>query len=137
MNPQAGAFQPPANKTVAIKNGGPIIDSMAVVQANGTPSSQPSNLPNYLDSHIGALRDAVIDELCSLHRDVDALKRGGWAISVGPWKELKNGDNEDEMKAIRDRIESSFRIGSSQPLAIAAAPSSNGTETEGLPNGTR
>ena len=59
-------------------------------QANGfSGASKPSDLTQYLEFQIDNLRGAVVDELCSLRRDIDVLRSGGWQVKVGPFENTK------------------------------------------------
>jgi len=84
--------------------------------SNGHPAMEPEsgNIIHYLESQIDGLRSAVVDELCSLRRDVDILRSGGWRVEVGPhYVNKKIGDIE--VAAIRQQIEARLNINTTPP----------------------
>ena len=70
-------------------------------------------------TQLSALRDAVVDELCNLRRDVDMLVRGGWQLTVGPFQALQQAD-PNNVNAVRHRIFSAInrQVDNDIPKAI-------------------
>lgn len=81
VNPSASSFIP-----------------ISVEQANGSHPAATDSAMNkelvkvmqYVDTQIDNLRSAVVDELCSLRRDVDILNTGGWNVKMGPFERSKD-----------------------------------------------
>lgn len=89
VNPLAGAFVP---RSAEQPNGGhPAMDKESV------------NMVQYVDTQIENLRSAVVDEFCSLRRDVDILNTGGWNVKMGPFERSKNL-TDVEVAAIHQQI---------------------------------
>ncbi|QDS69621.1 hypothetical protein FKW77_008876 [Venturia effusa] len=90
INPLAGSFVPKSAEQVT--DGPPVAldkESVKMVQ--------------YVDTQIVNLRSALVDELCSLRRDVDVLNAGGWNVKMGPFERSKNL-TDVEVAAIRQQI---------------------------------
>jgi hypothetical protein len=99
INPSAGSFVP-----------------QGFLQANDHPTMEndSANLTQYLEAQIDGLRGAVVGELCSLRRDVDVLRSGGWHVKVGPFEKTKNlGDAE--VAAIHQQITARLRLNLTPP----------------------
>lgn len=86
VNPLAGSFIPKS-----VEQGDPAVDEESV------------NVVQYVDTQIDNLRSAVVDELCSLRRDVDILNTGGWNVKMGPFERSKDLKDE-QLSAIRQQI---------------------------------
>lgn len=89
VNPLAGTLVPQSSEQP--NDGHPGMDEDSV------------NMVQYVDTQIDNFRSAVIDELCSLRRDVDILKTGGWNIKMGPFERSKNL-TDVEVAAIHQQI---------------------------------
>jgi hypothetical protein len=64
-----------------------------------------------LDEVVSQLRRAVVDEIHALRCDVDVLRKGGWKVAIGPFKqeveqsvEDREGFREDIDKRVGDKL---------------------------------
>jgi hypothetical protein len=97
LNSQAGTFQRTDPQA--------LITSL-VNQTTTRRALAMDDAPSIL-AQFSALRDAVVDELCNLRRDVDMLTRGGWQLTVGPFQTLQQAD-PNNVNAVRHRIVSAI-----------------------------
>lgn len=130
LNPGAGTFQPIHFSGFAPQNG-----SMA--HANGNQVSQPSH--DHLERRVDglereqfALRTDVEDlkTLCnSLHSSVEMMKKGGWSVSVGPFKDQSAAAFRQEFDQLTSEVHGHYNGANDYAKKVAVTDGSVSPKT--------
>lgn len=102
LNPQAHQFQP------SNVQGGAVGMTNAVSNQQQLSPINDADDDDNLHAQFITLRDAMIEELCLLRRDLNLIMNGGWQLTIGPWQvmqpSMQPATNDHDVKDIRDRI---------------------------------
>jgi hypothetical protein len=126
LNPNAHQFQPPNNH------------NMSEVSQSEVSQSSPYHLErkiNNLEREHGALRTDVKDlkTLCnSLHSSLDTLKKGGWDVKIGPFKDQNAAQFRKELDALSAEAKRDSR-GANEHEKVNRAPSVSSNTSTSLP----
>jgi len=93
LNPRATGFQPIHTQTHQTP-----ATQIATSRINSI-EDEPT-----LPGQVIALRDAVVEELCLIRRDLGFIMNGGWQLTIGPWQMIQPARNEQDVLGIRRRI---------------------------------
>jgi hypothetical protein len=85
------------------------------INDQGAMDNDTANSIQSFDTQLDSLRANLVNELCSLRRDVDALLDGGWQFKLGPFERGKTPSDAEEA-VLRQQIEARLRRADTPPI---------------------